>query len=397
MISQGHARPHYVSDEVLDARYFRALDRFDIRFAPTMWVFDNVRTGSRVLHVGCGAGMLALLKRKRVILAGVDALKEAAQTARRNGYDATYEADLSSLPFAAGSFDYVVSFELLSAMTAEEAAAILAEMKRVLRPDGVSMHTVACDTAVTDADHVSRFLEVFAHVAVDSRYALCLSVEGFLERAEHESAEIEKDFVDFLRGLSFKERRAFDLAMGYVFSRVSDAPAAALPDSWQVLVKASNAPLGPFYNEHRDRRSLFAARDWHGENGLCLDRSTAAVFDEGWFAPEILPPVARCMGQQARVRFHADEVSEIELDVRRQLPQDHPHPAVVEIALNDVRLCAFSLYRDGWMHLRMPVPDALRSVANHEYEIEFRADQTAQRADDDREVSIAVCNIEVKS
>src|SRR5215510_11915357 len=109
MISEVRAgQRQYVSDEVLDARYFRALDRFDIRFAPTMWVFDNVRSGSEVLHLGCGVGMLALLKRKGVVLTGVDTSRESAETARRNGYDATCTAGLTSLPFAANSFDYVV-------------------------------------------------------------------------------------------------------------------------------------------------------------------------------------------------------------------------------------------------------------------------------------------------
>ena len=65
-------RTKFVSDEVLDARYFKALDRFDIRFARTMWVYDNVRSGSTVLDLGCGAGMLALLKRKNVRLIGID-------------------------------------------------------------------------------------------------------------------------------------------------------------------------------------------------------------------------------------------------------------------------------------------------------------------------------------
>src|SRR6188474_3335907 len=61
-------RTKFVSDEVLDPRYFKALDRFDIRFARTLWVYDNVRAGSEVLELGCGAGMLALLKRKGVTL-----------------------------------------------------------------------------------------------------------------------------------------------------------------------------------------------------------------------------------------------------------------------------------------------------------------------------------------
>ncbi|MCM3870363.1 MAG: hypothetical protein ND895_06720, partial [Pyrinomonadaceae bacterium] len=65
-------RTKFVSDEVLDARYFKALDRFDMRFARTMWIYDNVRAGSSVLDLGCGAGMLALLKRKGITLTGVD-------------------------------------------------------------------------------------------------------------------------------------------------------------------------------------------------------------------------------------------------------------------------------------------------------------------------------------
>src|SRR6185295_8077356 len=94
-------RTKFVSDEVLDSRYFKALDRFDIRFARTMWVYDNVAEGSEVLDLGCGAGMLALLKRKGVTLTGVDLSDECALAARRNGYDATCCTQLSSLPFAA--------------------------------------------------------------------------------------------------------------------------------------------------------------------------------------------------------------------------------------------------------------------------------------------------------
>src|SRR5918999_3138624 len=106
-------RTKFVSDEVLDARYFRPLDRFDMHMARTMWVYDNVRAGSSVLDVGCGAGLLAPLKRKGVTLAGVDLSAECALAARRNGYDATCRADLTRLPFADASFDYVVSLDVL--------------------------------------------------------------------------------------------------------------------------------------------------------------------------------------------------------------------------------------------------------------------------------------------
>src|SRR2546423_923493 len=76
-------REKFVSNAVLEHRYFKALDRFDLRFARTMWVYDNVRPNSAILDLGCGAGMLALLKRKSVDLTGVDLSDECVGAALR--------------------------------------------------------------------------------------------------------------------------------------------------------------------------------------------------------------------------------------------------------------------------------------------------------------------------
>ena len=54
----------FASTEILDARYFRPLDRFDMHMARTLWVYDNVREGASLLDIGCGVGLLALLKRQ---------------------------------------------------------------------------------------------------------------------------------------------------------------------------------------------------------------------------------------------------------------------------------------------------------------------------------------------
>src|SRR4029453_13565504 len=105
-------RTKFISDECLYERYFKPLDRFDLRFARTMWVYDNVRAGASVLDLGCGAGMLALLKRKKVTLTGVDVSAECSQAAHRNGYDEAMTARLTNLPFASNSFDYVVSLDV---------------------------------------------------------------------------------------------------------------------------------------------------------------------------------------------------------------------------------------------------------------------------------------------
>jgi cyclopropane fatty-acyl-phospholipid synthase-like methyltransferase len=315
-------RTKFVSDEVLDARYFRALDRFDMRFARTMWVYDNVRAGSAVLDLGCGAGMLALLKRKGVTLAGVDLSPECALASRRNGYDLTCAAELTRLPFADDTFDYVASLDVLGHVGFGEKDAVLREVARVLRPGGVTLHGIECTDRRTqksydemteeelrrfvavdghvgleeEQEHAARFRRFFAHVAWESRYTLCLSAEEFVKQRDEYGLPFDEDFVEYLRGLTHAERRAFDMAMGYVFGRISDLHVRLPRSGLYVLLKASDAPLGPIYNEHRDRSALFnedAAPAPAGEapRPLCLDR--AAEFDDGWYDPNMLPPVAR--------------------------------------------------------------------------------------------------------
>ena len=416
----------FVSDEVLDPRYFKALDRFDIRFARTMWVYDNVRAGSEVLDLGCGAGMLALLKRKGVTLTGVDLSAECALAARRNGYDATFTTELSSLPFAAASFDYVVSLDVLGHIEADEKDAVLAEIKRVLRPGGVTLHGIECTDhsaqksydemnaeelrrfievdghvgLAEEQEHGARFLKFFQHVTWEPRYSLCLSSEEFLKQADKYGLGFEDDFLDYLRGLSFKERRAFDLAMGYVFAKVSDLGIHLPKSGLYVFLKASDAPLGPFYNEHRDRRALFSSPE-DQDHFVCLDRSNDARFDDGWYEPNMLPPIARWMGARSRVSFPAPGLTEIRLDLTTHMPDLGVHPLGIELLLNGHKLCAFSIWRYGWLELRVAVPEAITAEASGEFELEIRADRTWQprptgeETRDDRELSIAVCNITV--
>jgi ubiquinone/menaquinone biosynthesis C-methylase UbiE len=419
-------RTKFASDEVLDARYFRALDRFDIRFARTMWVYDNVRAGSAVLDVGCGAGMLALLKRKGVTLVGVDLSSECARAARRNGYDLAASAELSRLPFPDASFDYVVSLDVLGHVEFSEKDAVLAEIRRVLRPGGVTLHGVeSIDRRAQksyeemtaeelrrfvevdghvgleeEQEHAARFRRFFSHVAWEPRYTLCLSSEEFVKQAERYGLPFESDFVEYLRGLTQSERRAFDMAMGYVFGKISDLHLRLPKGGLYVLVKASDAPLGPFYNEHRDRRALFAA----GEEGapgdsFCLDRDPRARFDDGWYEPNLLPPVARWMKRRARVRFQTASLARVRLDLTTHLPDLAARPLGLELLLDGRPLAALSLLRQGWLELSADVPPELSRPGEHE--LELRASHTFRpRPDDptnpdDRELSVAVCNIEV--
>ncbi|HXI26453.1 MAG TPA: methyltransferase domain-containing protein [Pyrinomonadaceae bacterium] len=419
-------RTKFVSDEVLDARYFKALDRMDIRFARTMWIYDNVRPGSSVLDLGCGAGMLALLKRKGVTLTGVDLSPDCSLAAQRNGYDFAATTELSKLPFPENSFDYVVSLDVFGHIGFEEKDAVLAEVKRVLRPDGVTMHGIECtDHAAQknydemspeelrrfievdghvgleeEQEHGKRFLKFFQHVAWEPRYALCLSSEEFLKQADHYGLAFESDFLDYLRGLSFKERRAFDMAMGYVFGKISDLNVSLPKSGLYVFLKASDVPLGRFYNEHRDRSALYAS-DEQLNSGTCLDRNAAAVFDDGWYEPNWLPPVARWMAKEGSVRFQAKELSAINLDLTTHMPDVRERPLLLEFFLNDELLSSLNLIRNGWVHVDLQVPEALAVDGDSNLNLRIRANRTwrprptQDETRDDREISIAVCNVEV--
>jgi SAM-dependent methyltransferase len=419
-------RTKFVSDEVLDARYFRALDRFDMRFARTMWVYDNVRAGSAVLDLGCGAGMLALLKRKGVTLAGIDLSQECALAARRNGYDLTCAAELTRLPFPADSFDYVVSLDVLGHVEFKDKDAVLAEVARVLRPGGVTLHGIECTDrraqksydemseeelrrfiAVDghvgleeEQEHAARFRRFFRAVAWEPRYALCLSAEEFVKQREEYGLPFEPDFVEYLRGLSHSERRAFDMAMGYVFNKISDLHVRLPKSGLYVLLKASDAPLGPFYNEHRDRSGLFNLTTANGPaRAVCLDRT--ASFDDGWYEPNMLPPVARWMKRQGRIRFRAPNLRALRLDLTSHIPDLRARPLGLELSLNGRTLLSLSLLRQGWLELTLEIPDELSAAGS--YELELRASHTWQPRPqdehnrDDRQLSVAVCNLEALS
>ena len=418
-------REKFVSNAVLDHRYFKALDRFDLRFARTMWVYDNVRANSTVLDLGCGAGMLALLKRKGVALTGVDLSDECVAAARRNGYDETVRSTLDGLPFPDQSFDYVVSLDVLGHIGAEEKDAMLAEIKRVLRPDGVTMHGIECtDRAGRRAyeemaadelrrfiaidghvgleeehEHAARFRRFFSHVAAEPRYALCLSSDEFLKQADRYGLPFEDDFLEYLRGLSFGERRAFDMAMGYVFGKISDLNVRLPRSGLYLFLKASNAPLGPFYNEHRDRRALLELESAEGDGEVCLDRSPHAVFDDGWHEPDDLPPIARWMKTRARVRFSAPKLKTIRLDLTTHLPDLGQRKIEIGFSLNGKPLSACTLFRYGWVALEFRLPEELAAENGQPFELELTADKTWQprpgdrQNRDDRQISIAVCNL----
>jgi SAM-dependent methyltransferase len=403
-------RDRFLTRGVFAASYFDALDRFDIKYARTMWVYDNVRRGASVLDLGCGEGLLALLKRKGVYLAGIDLSPELVEMARRNGYDAVCVGMLTHLPFPTASFDYVVSLDVFGHIGFDEKDAVLRELKRVLRPDGVTMHGVeSLDPKLhpdyhsmtpeklahfvgidghigleVDEDIADRFARFFSSVQTEPRYTLCLSVAEFIKQFDEYGAPFDADFIDYLRELSFDERHAFDMAMGYVFGKISDLDLQLPSSGLYLLVKATDATPEPFYNAHRDR----------------IDLRSDMLFGNGWYPANDLPPIARWMSGHSWLRFEAGPFSRLRLQLTTHIPDLRTSPMTLSFQLNGVKLCELCLFEYGWLDLAIDVPEAI-TRNNTDFKVEIYADRTWQpcranpNSGDDRHLSIAVCNLEI--
>ncbi|HEY2961257.1 MAG TPA: class I SAM-dependent methyltransferase [Pyrinomonadaceae bacterium] len=416
-------RDRFYTGGVLEASYFDAINRFDINFARTMWVYDNVRRGSSVLDLGCGEGVLALLKRKDVHLAGLDLSPDLVNQARCNGYDAACLGQLTELPFPDASFDYVVSLDVFGHVDFADKDAVLAEIKRVLRPEGVTMHGIESldrnlhpDYHATDRDKLAQFIAVDGHIGLETdeaiaqrfgrffssvqtepRYTLCLSSAEIIKQYDQYGAPFDRDLIDYLRGLSFDERRAFDVAMGYVFGKISDLHLKLPSSGLYLLVKASNVAPEPFYNAHRDRRDLLPTKN---SVPARLDTHSRAAFGNGWYPANLLPRVARWMSGHSCLRFEAEPFTQIRLQLTTHMPELRTTPIELEFKLNETRVCALCLFEYDWLDLTINVPETI-TAGTSEFKLEIRASRTWQPSlanpdsGDDRHLSIAVCNLEL--
>ncbi|HEY6245674.1 MAG TPA: methyltransferase domain-containing protein [Pyrinomonadaceae bacterium] len=408
---------------VFDARYFDAIDRFDMKFARTMWVYDNVQRGASLLDLGCGEGVLALLKRKDVYLAGLDLSPDLVEMSRRNGYDVARVGKLTELPFDDASFDYVVSLDVFGHIDFADKDAVISEIKRVLRPGGVTMHGIESldrnlhpdyNSATredlvrfikvdghigleSDEDIAKRFKKFFSSVQVEPRYALCLTAAEFIKQYDEYDAPFDRDFIDYLRGLSFDEQHAFDMAMGYVFGRISDLNVKLPSSGLYVFVKATNVEPESFYNAHRDRGDFLPQADIVPSE---LDRDSRAEFGNGWYPANHLPPVARWMSNRSCLRFGAQSFSSLRLQLTTHIPDLKSSPMELVFKLNDEPIGGVCLFEYGWLELEMYVPKSITSATSN-FRLDISSNRTWQPSaanpdsHDHRHLSIAVCNLRI--
>jgi SAM-dependent methyltransferase len=106
------------------------------RFAPA-------RERLRILDAGCGSGGNAAALSALGPVVGIDVHPRGLHWCRERGLGALACADVQSLPFAAATFDVVVSIDVLSHRAVRDDAAALAELGRACRPGGLVLLLLA--------------------------------------------------------------------------------------------------------------------------------------------------------------------------------------------------------------------------------------------------------------
>ncbi|HEX5493889.1 MAG TPA: methyltransferase domain-containing protein [Mycobacteriales bacterium] len=103
----------------------------------------RLTAGSRVLDLGCGAGVpcTRILADRHHVL-GVDMSARQLELAREHVPAATFQrAEMTTLDFPAGSWDAVTAFYSLTHLPRAEQAALITRIARWLRPGGLLLAT----------------------------------------------------------------------------------------------------------------------------------------------------------------------------------------------------------------------------------------------------------------
>ena len=100
----------------------------------------KLRSGTRMLDIGCGSGQTVIpAARSGIRATGIDIaanlIDDARERARKEGLDASFDVgDAEALPYDDASFDVVIS--MIGAMFAPRPEVVVEEMARVLRRGG---------------------------------------------------------------------------------------------------------------------------------------------------------------------------------------------------------------------------------------------------------------------
>ena len=129
-----------------DHFWFHGFRRF---VAPLLAQATRDRRNVTILDCGCGTGNNLTMLRQYGRAFGIDITFSGLAYARHRGERQVARASATCLPFAAGQFDLVTSFDVLYAFDDEMERDALNEMYRVLRPGGQILVNTAALKSLT--------------------------------------------------------------------------------------------------------------------------------------------------------------------------------------------------------------------------------------------------------
>lgn len=130
------------------------IDQRDERYLKAL--LERLPEGSRVLDLGCGAGVpITKLLARRHDVTGIDISARQVELARKLVPEARFHrGDFTQLSFPDKSFDAVCSFFAIIHVPREEHAVLFKRLHRILRPGGLLLVTLGrSDWVSTEEDY----------------------------------------------------------------------------------------------------------------------------------------------------------------------------------------------------------------------------------------------------
>ena len=144
-------------------------------------LFDSLPAGSRILELGCGAGVPMLQRLADDFnVVGLDISREQLVLAARNVPKAEFVlADMTRLCFTGATFDAAAAFYSITHVPRDEHLSLLKDIYRILKPSGLLMVTMGAgnlpDTVENDWLGIPMF---FSHFNSDKNESLIIEA-GF--------------------------------------------------------------------------------------------------------------------------------------------------------------------------------------------------------------------------
>jgi SAM-dependent methyltransferase len=195
----------YVEDHVPYHRSPQGLKRIILSVLP-YWSYREWRfwkrwvpRGSRILDLGCARGR-EIFQEHGDFVVGMDLAPNALGDCVAH-YDGAIEASLINLPAADGSFDCVVTSHVLGHVPVPQKNEVLAEIHRVLRPGGLTLHVIETDSSCrlmelakqSPALYQRHLIEEDGHVGLETATEVVARFErkGFEVEAIHVLADAD--------------------------------------------------------------------------------------------------------------------------------------------------------------------------------------------------------------